>query len=255
MIWSYSLQAASKPVKSTSVFIAMPFWRKNSEVLHLSKDMDVERKWLQGCECQCDGWRDSALEFVWGYGNGKVVWVFVWSWSGFCGTTASRKGRALRGRPTSAIDAGIEAASYDRSPTKRGHRRQEVMGSSGRRGYNDVQRWRQSVRQGSHGCGPQLEDKRARLTADVLTNFDGGKSSSKGSFSSCRWKVNSLDTVVSISDDIDITLARKNLKSKFKKVRSKLQLGKTSNFRKALHRGEVGRRTRRCCIAGVPGEV
>ena len=34
------------------------------------------------------------------------------------------------------------------------------------------------------------------------------------------------------SDDIDVTLACKNWKSKFKEVRSKLQLGKTSNFQK-----------------------
>ena len=39
---------------------------------------------------------------------------------------------------------------------------------------------------------PQLEDKRARPTADALTMFDGGTSSSKGFSSSCRW--NSFDT-------------------------------------------------------------
>ena len=54
----------------------------------------------------------------------------------------------------------------------------------------------------------QLEDKRARLTADALTNLDA-------------------PPVVAgrASDDIDITLARRNLKGKFKGVSSKLQLG------------------------------
>ena len=39
------------------------FWRKNSEVLHLSEDMDVGRKWLQKrCECHSDECREAALK-------------------------------------------------------------------------------------------------------------------------------------------------------------------------------------------------
>ena len=72
-----------------------------------------------------------------------------------------------------AIDAGIEAASYDRSSTKRGHRREEVMEDfkerTSKRG-RDVQVDVGTVMPGGGAnpfakgatvAVPQLEDKRA----------------------------------------------------------------------------------------------
>ena len=75
--------------------------------------------------------RESCLEFVWGYGNGKVVWGLSGDWHESC-TEDSGVARKTNknGELRIAVDPGIEAASYDRISTKRGHRREEVMGSS-----------------------------------------------------------------------------------------------------------------------------
>ena len=38
------------------------FWHKNSEILHVSEDTNVERKWHQGFECHSDECREDALK-------------------------------------------------------------------------------------------------------------------------------------------------------------------------------------------------
>ena len=83
----------------------------------------------------CPGSGQCCPEFVWGYGRGGLRYCYleyVWGlWHD------SSKEDSCVPRKTNkhcelcvAIDAGTETASYDRSSTKRGHRREEVMGPS-----------------------------------------------------------------------------------------------------------------------------